>query len=105
MRLLASLLFLLAAVAGVFFAVANRAKVAVDLDPFPFAFEVPLYLLVLAVFGLGLVIGGVTVGLGGLAARRRLKRQLTLVREKPSAPVSSRPTAVPASTVPALPPG
>jgi len=65
--LIAALVLLLLAV----FAVANRQAVSVSLDPLPFAMDLPLYLLVFAVFLLGLILGGVGQWLGGKRAPKK----------------------------------
>lgn len=60
--LIAALILLLLAV----FAVANRQSVSVSLDPLPFALDLPLYLLVFAVFVVGLLLGALGQWMGGL---------------------------------------
>lgn len=52
------------------FAVANKNAVTVSVDPLPFEIELPLYLLVFAVFFGGLVIGVVIGKLNAWSAAR-----------------------------------
>ncbi|MBM3491523.1 MAG: LapA family protein [Alphaproteobacteria bacterium] len=59
------------AVLFIAFAIANRAAVAVSLDPLPFVVQVPLYLLVFVAILLGLVVGGL-IGWGKAWRWRRL---------------------------------
>lgn len=77
--LIAALVLLLLAV----FAVANRQAVSVSLDPLPFAMDLPLYLLVFAVFLLGLILGGVGQWLGGKRAPKK---------PTPNKPTPNKPT-------------
>jgi putative membrane protein len=67
----------------VVFAVANRQSVAVSLDPLPFAIDLPLYLLVFAIFLLGLVLGALGQWLGGLG-----RKPAKAVPPSPPAPLS-----------------
>lgn len=55
----------------VVFAVANKDAVTVSIDPLPFEIELPLYLLVFAVFFIGLVFGVVIGRLNAWSAARR----------------------------------
>ena len=55
----------------VLFAVVNRAPVAVNFWPLPWATEVPLAAVAFAAFFLGAVSGGLAVWLGGMRKRRR----------------------------------
>lgn len=59
MRLIGRIAAVPVGIAVVAFAIANRAPVTVSLDPFPFAFELPLYVV---------AVGALVVGLGGGAA-------------------------------------
>lgn len=62
-----------------FFAMANRTSVKIFLDPFPDAdaaglsFEAPLFLVVLASVGIGVIAGGVSSWLSHLSVRRAAK--------------------------------
>lgn len=58
----------------ILFAVANRQVVGVSLEPLPFALDLPLYLLVFAVFLLGLVIGALADRLNAWGSARRRAR-------------------------------
>lgn len=53
------------------FAVANKDSVTVSVDPLPFVIELPLYLLVFAVFFVGLVFGVVIGRLNAWSSARR----------------------------------
>jgi len=67
------------------FAVANRAPVSVSLDPLPFSFAVPLFLVAFAGGLVGFAIGASAVWLAGhrwrALARRRRSRVEALERE------------------------
>ena len=56
------------------FAVANRTSVPIDLDPFPIAFELPLYAALMAAILAGLLIGGLSAWAAGGRARREVRR-------------------------------
>ena len=53
------------------FAVANKDAVTVSIEPLPFVIELPLYLLVFAVFFVGLVFGVVIGRLNAWSSSRR----------------------------------
>jgi len=76
---------LVVGVGVVAFAIANRAPVPVSLDPLPFAFEAPLFLVAFAGGVLGFAIGATAVWLAGhkwrRLARRRAGRIEALERE------------------------
>ncbi len=56
-RLLFWLVALPVALVAAAFAIANRGRVAVSLDPLPYAVDAPLYAVALAGFGAGLALG------------------------------------------------
>ena len=58
------------------FAVANRAPVAVSLDPLPYAIEMPAYVALMIAIFVGLIIGGMSTWLAG----RRWRREARLGR-------------------------
>lgn len=68
LRVLIGALFLLILIV---FAVANKKAVTVSIDPLPFEIELPLYLLVFAVFFGGLVIGVIVGRLNAWTAARQ----------------------------------
>jgi uncharacterized integral membrane protein len=73
------LILLPSAVVIVVFAVANRERISVSLDPFSsvppaVSVHVPLFLLVLIVLMLGVIIGGVSAWLGQAKWRRTVRR-------------------------------
>jgi len=83
MRLLATLLrwLIFMALAGFIaaFAISNPQLVTLNLFPFPYEQEVPLYGIALAMTALGIVLGGVSVAVGGIKFRAecaRLRRRL-----------------------------
>lgn len=85
MKLVAWILLLPVTVAVIAFAVANRHQVAVSLDPLPFDFEAPLYVLALGFVFLGMLVGGVSAWLKALRWRRRLveaRRQLVRLEDE-----------------------
>ena len=53
------------------FAIANRAPVEVSLDPLPFVFEVPLYLVAMGGMAAGFALGAAAAWLAGHDVRRR----------------------------------
>ncbi len=55
------------------FAIANRGQVAVSLDPLPFGFGTPLYVVVLGGLAIGFAAGAVAAWLAGHGARRGLR--------------------------------
>ncbi len=55
------------------FAIANRGPVAVSLDPLPFTFETPLYLVAMGGLAVGFALGAVAAWLAGHGVRRRLR--------------------------------
>lgn len=59
------------AILAALFAVANRHDVRLELWPFPWSIDLPVYLAVLAPLVLGLFLGTALSGLKVLAARRR----------------------------------
>jgi lipopolysaccharide assembly protein A len=61
------------AIAAVLFAVSNRAPVALELWPLPFALDVPIYAVALATLTLGVVWGFLIGWWGTLRARRRAR--------------------------------
>ncbi|MSP83779.1 MAG: LapA family protein [Alphaproteobacteria bacterium] len=75
MRLAGWLAALLAILAMVVFAIANRGEVAVSLDPLPFAILLPLYAVVMGALFVGLLVGG-------LVTWPRVIRWRTLARRR-----------------------
>ena len=70
-RLLVGLAALIIIVA---FAVANRQPVDISFAPFPISLELPLYGAFLFGLVVGVLVGGIGVGLSGLARRREARR-------------------------------
>lgn len=92
MRALGWIIGLPLAVLAAVFAVANRHDVRLELWPFPWSLDLPVYLAVLAPLVVGLVVGALLVGLSGLKTRHRasaerrraesLQRQLDAARKE-----------------------
>jgi uncharacterized integral membrane protein len=84
-QLLSRILFILIAVIAVVFAVSNRAPATLNLWPLPFEATLPLYMIVLGVFALGLLIGAAISWIGKermwLRARGAERRVDTLERK------------------------
>lgn len=89
----------------VLFAVSNRQTVEIGLFPLPFTLETPLYLLVLAMLGAGVLCGAVLAWLSGHRARatarsasknaQRLEKELAEVRAAALRPdMTAEPTAI-----------
>ncbi len=107
MRYLYGALTLLVSVACAIFAVSNRASVSLSLWPFPGAFEVPVFLLVLGTTLLGLLSGlvlGWLMSMPARLARRRLaarlaaaEADLTRLRAQRAGQVATAVPGVPAS--------
>ncbi len=85
LKLLSWILFLVIALAIAALSIANRGSVTFSLDPLPFAFDLPLYVLLLAAGFIGLVIGSVVTWLRGHTARhenRVHKREVEALKGK-----------------------
>ena len=70
------------------FSVSNRGPVEVSLEPIPYVVEAPLYLVVLAAVGIGLVWGGLGAWTSG-ARSRRLARDRAYEASKAKREVST----------------
>jgi uncharacterized integral membrane protein len=76
------------AVIAILFAVANRGRVTVSLDPFSvespaYAIDLPMFLVIFAALIIGVVIGGISVWFGRLRwqmAAHRAEKELARVR-------------------------
>ena len=55
------------------FAIANRGPAEVSLDPLPYVFEVPLYLVAMGGLSVGFAVGAIAAWLAGHGVRRRLR--------------------------------
>jgi uncharacterized integral membrane protein len=73
-RILRLLVGLVALIIIVAFAVANRQPVDISFAPFPISLELPLYGAFLFGLVVGVLVGGIGVGLSGLAKRREARR-------------------------------
>ncbi|MCC3304004.1 lipopolysaccharide assembly protein LapA domain-containing protein [Sneathiella sp. HT1-7] len=79
------ILFLVIALVVAALSIANREVVTFSLDPFPFAFDLPLYALLLAAGFVGLIAGAVVTWLRGHTARhenRLYKREVEELKGK-----------------------
>jgi len=72
-RLISWIILAPLAVAVVAFSVSNRTLVTVEIWPLPFAWEMPLFLVVLAGVFAGFVIGGLVSWISGGKGRRRAR--------------------------------
>ena len=70
---------------AIWFALANRRQVAISFEPLPLSVELPVYLLVLIVFAVGVLVGGASHWLAAArrrgAARDNKRRLVVLERE------------------------
>ncbi|MBV8777505.1 MAG: DUF1049 domain-containing protein [Alphaproteobacteria bacterium] len=105
MRFLWWILFGLAALLSVLFAVSNRATVAVELWPLSKAAELPLYLLVLGTLLIGFAVGQFVGWAGGWHWRReaRRSRERIAVLERELETERARPVAAAPPSLAAAP--
>jgi uncharacterized integral membrane protein len=75
MRLLFWIFVALAAVVVALFAVSNREAVSLGLWPLPFVLDLPLYLVILAAWLIGLVVGALCAWIAGRHGRREGRRR------------------------------
>jgi len=105
-RLLAWLILPVLAAVAIVFAVANRGPVTIDLDPLPYALDLPLFLAVYLAAFVGLLAGGFLAWLRGHRSRvraaerareaERLKRELAAARRDTAAgPQPALPAVLP----------
>lgn len=91
-RVLAWIILAPVATAALLFAVANRRRVTVSLDPFSaetpaYALELPMFLVIFAALILGVIIGGIAVWFGNLRwqmAAHRAQKELARVKTEKS---------------------
>ena len=79
LKFISLILFLIIALVVAMLSIANRETVTFSLDPLPFVFDLPLYILLLAAGFLGLLIGALSGWLRRTSARmesRSLYRKL-----------------------------
>ncbi len=84
-RFLAWIVILPLAVILALFAIANRGDVVISIDPLPFTFALPLYLIVFGAAALGLVLGYLVMLVAGYRTRRDFRwtrRQLAQVKSE-----------------------
>lgn len=74
-RLISWLIMVPAAVAVVIFALNNKDSIALNLWPFAMVIEMELYLVLTAVLGAGVVLGGITSWAGAGRIRSELRKQ------------------------------
>lgn len=94
--LLAWLLLPPIAIVFIAFAIANRAAVAISLDPLPFVLQPPLFLLVFAAIFLGLAVGGLIAWGKALRWRRLAAERLRQVQKLEARPASAAAASLPA---------
>jgi len=63
------------------FSVSNRDGVVVSFSPLPFEMSIPLFLLVFAIFVLGVLVGGLLGWMGGHGTRRRARERKRRIAE------------------------
>jgi len=63
------------------FSVSNRDGVVVSFSPLPYEMSIPLFLLVFAVFVVGVLVGGLLGWMGGHGARRRARERKHRIAE------------------------
>jgi putative membrane protein len=85
------------------FAVANKNAVTVSVDPLPFEIELPLYLLVFAVFFVGLAVGVLIGRLNAWSSARR-KADAEKQHQARQALQSAKPAATAADSAQLPPP-
>jgi uncharacterized integral membrane protein len=90
LRLLVTLPLLLIVV---LFAVVNRAPVAVNFWPLPWAVDLPLSAVAFGGFFLGAVSGGLAVWLGGVRKRRRERLRAAAEQASLAEPATPKPDA------------
>ena len=73
-RLLAWILVLPLAVVLTLFAIANRGDVVISVDPLPFTFGLPIYVVVFAALAIGLIAGYLVMWISGYRTRRDFRR-------------------------------
>jgi len=73
-RFISWLILIPTAAAAIAFAVSNRVTAPLDLWPFPYVIELPVFALVLGGGVAGFVIGGLVAWLSGGRARRRARQ-------------------------------
>lgn len=88
------------------FAIANRGQVEVSLDPLPFVFAAPLYLVAMAGLAVGFAVGAVAAWFAGHGARRKarlgkariaaLEGELSKARAETSTPARPEAARLPA---------
>ena len=104
-RFLAWILIPPLAVILVLFAIANRGDVAIGIDPLPFTFALPLYLIVFGAAALGLVVGYLVMLVSGHRTRRdfrRARRQLAQVESELHAIQAANATPAERASVPSV---
>lgn len=85
LKFLSWILFLVIALIVAALSIANREIVTFSLDPLPFAFDLPLYVLMLAAGFIGLIVGSVETWARGHGARhdnRLHKREVEELKGK-----------------------
>jgi uncharacterized integral membrane protein len=85
LKFISWILFLVIALIVAALSIANREVVTFSLDPLPFAFDLPLYALMLAAGFIGLIIGSVVTWLRGHGTRhenRLHKREVEELKGK-----------------------
>ena len=87
MRWLRWLILLLVAIAVALLAVANRTPVTISLDPLPYAIDLPLYAVMVAMGLAGFVVGAIGAWWSGRHHRRLARQARKAARNQAVAPV------------------
>jgi uncharacterized integral membrane protein len=85
LKILVRLLGAAVGAVAIWFALANRGPVAVSFAPLPAQVELPIYLLVLSVFAVGILVGGLSHWLATAPRRtvaRDNKRQMVVLKRE-----------------------
>ncbi|WP_373083819.1 lipopolysaccharide assembly protein LapA domain-containing protein [Sneathiella sp.] len=81
LKLISWIIFLVVVLIISALSIANRHDVVFSLDPLPFIFDLPLYILLLAAGFIGLLLGSISTWLRGGATRRENRRQRREIAE------------------------
>lgn len=78
--------------ASLIFAIVNRDTVSVNLWPFPWRLDAPVFVLVLLTLAIGFLVGWVTARLGDWTLRHRVKQQAAIIARLEQAELVRRAT-------------
>jgi uncharacterized integral membrane protein len=84
-NIIRALLFLLGLFIVVMLSIDNRELVGFSFWPLPYAYQIPLYWIMLCALALGVIVGGFATWLSGRASRaelRRLRRRVAVMEQQ-----------------------